>query len=66
MMTAEEHREAMFGLSIAHITSKASSRMTKLTAREQHAAAIEELQRDQDESVPDEENGSSLRNNILM
>lgn len=64
-MTPAEHREAMYGLCIAHITDPASNRMRARTAREQHAAALAELQRDQDETLPDPEDDMSLRNNVL-
>lgn len=64
-MTPAEHREAMYGLCIAHITSPAEGRMRLRTAKEQHAAALAELQRERDDVVPDDEDGSALRNNIL-
>ena len=64
-MTPAEHREAMYGLCIAHITDPASNRMRARTAREQHAAALAELQRERDDVIPDEEDNMSLRNNVL-
>lgn len=64
-LTREQHREAMYGLSIAHITSPAEGRMRARTAREQHAAVLAELQRERDDVVPDEEDDMSLRNNVL-
>ena len=44
-MTPAEHRDAMYSLCIAHITSPAEGRMRLRTAKEQHAAALAELQR---------------------
>lgn len=64
-LTREQHREAMYGISIAHVTDPAHNRMLTRTAREQHAAALAELQRDRDDVVPDDEDDSSLRNNVL-
>lgn len=64
-LTREQHREAMYGISIAHVTSPAENRMRSRTAREQHAAALAELQRERDDVVPDEEDDMSLRNNVL-
>ena len=43
MMTPEEHRRAMHGLCIAHITDPASNRMRTRTAKEQHAEALAAL-----------------------
>lgn len=43
----------------------AENRMRERTAKEQHAAALAELQRDQSDVIPDDEDDSSLRNNIL-
>jgi len=64
-MTTSEHREEMYGLCIAHITDPASNRMRARTAREQHAAALAELHRQQDESIPDPEDDMILRNNVM-
>ena len=64
-MPPAEHRDAMYSLCIAHITSPAEGRMRLRTAKEQHAAALAELQRERDDVVPDDEDGSALRNNIL-
>lgn len=64
-MTPSEHREAMFGLCVAHITSPAENRMRERTAKEQHAAALEALRKQQDEAIPDTEDDSSLRNNMM-
>lgn len=64
-MTPSEHRAAMMALSIATITSPAESRMRSRTAKEQHAAALAELSREQDETRNDDEDDSSLRNNVL-
>ena len=64
-MTKAEHRDAIYGLCIAHITSPAEGRMRMRTAKEQHAAALAELQRECDDAVPDDEDDSALRNNIL-
>jgi hypothetical protein len=64
-MTPEQHRAAMQALSIAHITSPAESRMRTRTAREQHAAALIEMQRERDKTVPDPEDDMSLRDNVL-
>lgn len=64
-MTPEQHRAAMQGLCIATISSPAENRMRTRTAKEQHAAAVAELQREQGEAIPDPEDDSSLRNNVL-
>lgn len=56
MMTREEHREAMYGLSIAHITDAAHGRMRARTAKEQHAAALEALKGPDD--LPDSDDES--------
>jgi hypothetical protein len=40
MMTPAEHREAMYGLCIAHISSPAENRMRSRTAKEQLAQAM--------------------------
>jgi len=64
-MTPDQHREAMYGLCIAHVTSPAENRMRARTAREQHAAAMEALHRKQDDQIPDPEDDMSLRNNVL-
>jgi hypothetical protein len=64
-LTREQHREAMYGLCIAHVTSPAENRMRMRTAREQHAAALAELNREQDQTRNDDEDDSSLRNNVL-
>ena len=55
----------MYDLCIAHITSPAENRMRTRTAKEQHTAALAELQREQGEVIPDPEDDSSLRNNVL-
>jgi hypothetical protein len=39
--------------------------MRSRTAREQHAAAMAELSREQDEARNDDEDDSALRNNVL-
>lgn len=64
-MTPAEHREAMYGLCIAHITSPSEGRMRMRTAKEQREAALAALQREQDSVVPDDHPDSDLRNNIL-
>lgn len=64
-LTREQHREAMYGLSIAHITDPAHNRMLTRTAREQHAAYLADLEREQDDVIPDKEDDMSLRNNVL-
>lgn len=55
-MSREEHRRAMFDLSIAHITSPAESRMRARTAKEQHADAAEALKEPED--IPDSDEQS--------
>jgi hypothetical protein len=65
MMTPEQHRAAMYGLCIAHVTSPAENRMRARTAKEQHAAALAELHRQQDESIPDPEDDSSLGKQLM-
>ena len=64
-MTPEQHREAMYGLCIAHITDPATNRMRARTAREQHAAAMDALHKKQDDAIPDPEDDMSLRNNVI-
>ena len=56
MMTPEQHRAAMYALSIAHITSPAEGRMRARTAREQHAAALEAMKGPDD--LPDSDDES--------
>lgn len=65
MLTREQHREAMYGLCIAHVTSPAENRRRTRTAKEQHAIAPAELQRERDDAVPDNEDDNALRNNVL-
>ena len=65
MMNSSERIDAIYGLCIARITDAADSRMRLRTAKEQHAAAMEALNRKQDESRNDDEDDSSLRNNVL-
>lgn len=64
-MTPEQHREAMYDLCIAHITSPAEGRMRARTAKEQLASELAELNREQGESRTDDEDDSSLRNNVM-
>ena len=64
-MNSSERIDAIYGLCIARITDAADSRMRLRTAKEQHAAAMEALNRKQDESRNDDEDDSSLRNNVL-
>lgn len=64
-LTKDQHREAMYGLCIARITDAADGRMKLRTAKEQHAAVLAELQRERDEVVPDSNQDSDLRNNVL-
>lgn len=45
MMTKEEHREAMMGLCIAHITSPAENRMRTRRAVEQLAQVQQETEK---------------------
>jgi hypothetical protein len=65
MLTNSERIDAIYGLCIARITDAADSRMRLRTAKEQHAAALAELNREQDESIPDPEDDMSIRNNVL-
>ena len=64
-MTPEQHRNAMASMHIAHITNPAEARMRTRTAKEQHAAALEELNRQQEEVIPDADDAASLQRNIL-
>ena len=66
MMTREQHRAAMHALSIAHITSPAESRMRLRTTKEQHAAALAEASREQQDSIPDADNESTTRSGVLL
>jgi len=65
MLSKAEHREAMFGLCIARIADAADGRMRMRTAKEQHAAAMDALNKPQDDAIPDPEDDSSLRTNVL-
>jgi hypothetical protein len=65
MMTPAEHREAMYGLCIAHISSPAENRMRSRTAKEQLAQAMADANRDQAESVPDADDESTQRDRVL-
>jgi hypothetical protein len=65
MMTPAEHREAMYGLCIAHISSPAENRMRTRTAKEQLAQAMADANRDQAESVPDADDESAQRDRVL-
>jgi|JI10StandDraft_1071094.scaffolds.fasta_scaffold1323642_2 hypothetical protein len=65
MMTPAEHREAMYGLCIAHISSPAENRMRSRTAKEQLAQAMADANRDQAESVPDADDESAQRDRVL-
>jgi hypothetical protein len=55
----------MFDLCIAHVTSPAENRMRGRTAREQHAAALAELNREQDQTIPDPEDDMSLGKQLM-
>lgn len=66
MMTIEEHRRAMFDLSIAHITSPAESRMRARTAKEQHAAALDALKAPDDVPLRDADDESTTRAGVLL
>lgn len=66
MLTPERHRELMYGLCIAHITDPADARMRTRTAKEQHALALAELNREQAETVPDADDSSASRTNVLL
>ena len=61
MMTKSEHRAAMYDLCIARITSPAENRMRTRTAKEQHAAAIAELSREQQSEVPEADDESAMQ-----
>lgn len=65
MMTPAEHREAMYGLCIAHISSPAENRMRSRTAKEQLAQAMADANRDQAESVPDADDEAPQRAGVL-
>jgi hypothetical protein len=65
MMTPAEHREAMYGLCIAHISSPAENRTRSRTAKEQLAQAMADANRDQAESVPDADDESAQRDRVL-
>lgn len=66
MMTPAEHREAMYGLRIAHITSPAENRMRARTAKEQHAAALDALKPPDDVPLPDADDESTTRAGVLL
>lgn len=65
MLTNSERIDAIYGMCIARITDAADSRMRLRTAKEQHAAAMEALNREQDKSRNDDEDDSSLRDNVM-
>ena len=65
-LTVEEHRRAMFALSIAHITDPASNRMKTRTAKEQHAAALDALKAPDDVPLPDADDESTTRAGVLL
>ena len=65
MMSREEHRRAMFDLCVAHITSPAESRMRLRTAKEQHAQALADASREQQDSIPDADDESTTRSGVL-
>lgn len=54
-MTPDQHRAAMYGMCIAHITSPAEGRMRTRTAREQLAATLEALKGPDDIPDPDDQ-----------
>lgn len=67
MMSREDHHRAMMALSIAHITSPAESRMRLRTTKEQHAAALAEASREQQDSIPDaDDDESTTRSGVLL
>ena len=57
-MSTERHRELMYGLCIAAPTSAAENRMRTRTAKEQHAAALAEANREQDDAIPDSDDSA--------
>lgn len=66
MMSKDEHRRAMFDLCVAHITSPAESRMRLRTAKEQHAAALADANREERDSIPDADDESASRTSVLL
>lgn len=64
-LTVEEHRRAMFALSIAHITDPADNRMKTRTAKEQLAKTLAGAQRPEPDSVPDADAESAKRDRVL-
>ena len=67
-MTPTEHRQAMYGLCVAHITSPAENRMRTRNAKQQLAdalAASAAERKPPDFPAPDDEDDSSLRTNML-
>ena len=65
-LTVEEHRRAMFALSIAHITDQSYARMKARTAKEQHAAALDALKAPDDVPLPDADDESTTRSGVLL
>ena len=65
MMTIEEHRRAMFALSIAHTTDPADNRMKTRTAKEQLAKTLAEVQKPDDAAIPDADDESAKRDRVL-
>lgn len=68
-MTPAEHRQAMYGLCIAHISSPAENRMKTRTAKQQLADALAASAAERKPAdIPasdDGEDDSSLRTNML-
>ena len=69
MMTPVEHRAAMMGLRIAHITSPAENRMRERNAKQQLSDALAASAAERKPPVfpapDDSEDDSSLRTNML-
>lgn len=64
-LTVEEHRRAMFALSIAHITDQSYARMKARTAKEQLAKTLAEAQKPADEAIQDADYESAKRDRVL-
>ena len=64
-LTVEEHRRAMYALSIAHITDPADNRMKTRTAKEQLAKTLAEAQKPAEDAIPDADDESAKRDRVL-
>lgn len=65
MLTHKQPHEARRSRDIAHVTSQAENRMRTRTAKEAYESSLAALNRERDDVIPDGEDDSALRNNVL-